>query len=169
MSKLKILVVDDFPIFRVGLGALFSKIADLEIIGEAENGQLAIEQARQLKPHLILMDLMMPVMGGTEAIRIIKKHQPEIKIIALTGESQLKHIQETLAAGADGYVLKDDSNLTLLTAINAVKSGQTYLSPGICNTVLGDTTGDSEHIRSAISWCRLNEQEQKEITHIPED
>lgn len=84
MNKLKILVVDGFPIFRVGLGVLLSKTADLEIIGEAENGQVAIEKARQLKPHLILMDLMMPVMGGIEAIRIIKKHQPEIKIIALT-------------------------------------------------------------------------------------
>ena len=169
MSKLKILVVDDFPIFRVGLGALLSKTADLEIIGEAENGQVAIEKARQLKPHLILMDLMMPVMGGTEAIRIIKKHQPEIKIIALTGENQLKQIQATLAAGADGYVLKDDSNLTLLTAINSVKNDQAYLSPGICNTVLSDTTGDSEHIRSAISWCCLNNQEQEEITHVVAD
>ena len=169
MSKLKILVVDDFPIFRVDLGGRRIIKKKIEIIGEAENGRVAIEKAGQLKPHLILMDLMMPVMNGTEAIRIIKKHQPEIKIIALTGENQLKQIQATLAAGADGYVLKDDSNLTLLTAINSVKNDQAYLSPGICNTVLSDTTGDSEHIRSAISWCRLNNQEQEEITNVVAD
>jgi len=169
MSKLKILVVDDFPIFRVGLGALLSKTANLEIIGEAENGQVAIEKARQLEPHLILMDLMMPVMGGTEAIRIIKKHQPEIKIIALTAENQLKQIQATLAAGADGYVLKDDSNLSLLTAIDTIKNDRIYLSPGICNAVLSGSAGDSEHIRSAVSWCRLYEKEQEEIAHIVKD
>jgi len=166
MSKLKILIVDDYPIFRAGLREILSKIPGFEVIGEAANGQLAIEKARQLKPQLILMDLAMPIMNGIEAIRIIKQHQSTIKIIALTAQY---HVEATLAAGADGYALKDDSSLKLLTAIDSVMNGQIYLSPSICNTVLNGSPGNSAHIRSAASWRRLSEQERKKITNIAED
>lgn len=166
MGKLKILIVDDYPIFRVGLRAILSKLHDLEVVGEAENGQDAIEKARQLKPQLILMDLAMPIMNGIEAIRIIKQNLSTTKIIALTAQYQ---VEATLAAGANGYVLKDDTSRNLLSAIISVINGQIYLSPSICNRVLSGSPGNSEHVRSAASWCRLTEQDREGKTLFTED
>lgn len=168
MRNLKILIVDDYPIFRVGLRQILLKMPGLEVIGEAENGQDAIEKARQLKPQLILMDIAMPVMNGTEAIRIIKQDQPTIKIIALTAQNTQNHVVTTLAAGADGYVLKDDSSLNLTTAIDSVTNGHNYLSPGVCN-IISNSQGNSEHARSAVSWHRLTIQEREGIRYIVED
>jgi DNA-binding NarL/FixJ family response regulator len=168
MSKLKILVVDDFPIFRVGLGALLSKTADLEIIGEVENGSRAVQKASELKPDLILMDLTMPVMNGTEAIRIIKQRQPEIKIIALTEHKSHDHVQAAFEAGANGYVLKDDTSDSLLAAISSVLSGQVYITPGVCDTILGGFLGYSENARSAVSWCRLTIREREVMKLVAE-
>lgn len=166
MSKLKILIVDDYPIFRVGLREILSKVPGLEVIGEAENGQAALEQALHLKPQVILMDLAMPVMNGIEAIRKIRQKDSISKIIALTAQY---HVDTALASGANGYVLKDDSSLNLLTAIDTVTHGYTYLSPGICNKVLSGTLGNSEQIRSAAAWCRLDAQKREASTHIAED
>lgn len=165
MSKLKILIVDDYPIFRVGLREILSRVPGLEVIGEAENGQAALEQTLQLKPQVILMDLAMPVMNGIEAIRMIRQKDSIIKIIALTAQY---HVDAALATGANGYVLKDDSSLNLLTAIDTVTHGYTYLSPSICNKVLSGTLGNSEKIRSAAAWCRLDAQKREAGTHMAE-
>ena len=157
----KILIVDDFPIFRDGLRAIFSSVANLEVVGEAENGRMAVQKAYQLNPDLILMDLTMPVMNGTEAIRIIKQRQPAIKIIALTSLKSHDHVQATFEAGANGYVLKDDPSNSLLTAIDSVLGGQVYLSSGICETILGGFLGYSENTRSAVTWCQLTMRERE--------
>lgn len=166
MQKLKILIADDYPIFRIGLRETLSKVSDIEVIGEAKNGQEAIEIAMQLVPQLILMDLTMPVMNGLEAIRIIKKQHSTIKIIALTAQNTQNHVATAIAAGADGYVLKDDSRLNLSTAIDAVMNDQMYLSPSISNTVLGIYQRKAEHASSATSWRRLRIQERDGIKYI---
>ncbi len=106
MDKKTILVVDDHQMIREGLIAILSFIPYLEVVGEAENGQVAIEKARSLSPDIILMDLSMPVMNGTEAISYIKQRNPDIKIIVLTTSKSYDHIQASLAAGASGYVLE---------------------------------------------------------------
>lgn len=168
MSKLNILIVDDYPIFREGLRAILSKIPGVEVIGEAENGQVAIEKARQLKPHLILMDLTMPIMSGEEAIRIIKQHQPEIKISALTARNTHHHVEAVMAAGADGYVLKDDFSLNLLTAIESIRNGQNYFSPGVCDTVLSAYLGNARNVSSATSRHKLTEREREVIKLVAE-
>ena len=113
----KILVVDDYPIFREGIRAILSKTANLEVVGEAENGSIAVQKANQLQPDLILMDLMMPIMNGTEAIRIIKQRQPLMKIIALTAQKSHDYVQAAFEAGANGYVLKEDTCIILVAAI----------------------------------------------------
>ncbi len=164
----KILIVDDFPIFREGLRALLSKSDDLAVVGEADNGQMAVKQAKRLKPDLILMDLRMPLMNGTEAIRIIKQGDPAIKIIALTAHKSRDYVQASFEAGANGYVLKDDSSNSLLTAIDAILAGQTYLSTGVCETVLQGFLGYSESSRAAVSWCKLTVRERQVMKLVAE-
>lgn len=167
MSK-KILIVDDFPIFRDGLRILISNVNDLEVIGEAENGSIAVQQAGKLEPDVILMDLTMPIMNGTEAIRIIKQRQPAIKIIALTEQKSDDYVQAAFEAGVNGYVLKDDTSDSLLAAISSVLNNQIYLTPGICETILGGFLGYSENTRSAVSWCRLTVREREVMKLVAE-
>ncbi len=164
----KILIVDDFPIFRDGLHALISNVSHLDVIGEAKNGDIAVQQARQLKPDIILMDLTMPVMNGTEAIRIIKQRQPAIMIIVLTEQKSHDYVQAAFEAGANGYVLKDDTSDSLLTAISSVLAGQVYITPGVCETILGGFLGYSENARSAVSWCRLTVREREVMKLVAE-
>ena len=168
MSTHKILVADDHPIFREGMRALLAKMWELEIIGEAGNGQHAIELARQLEPDLILMDLKMPVINGLEAIRIIKQHLPAIKVIALTAIKTRDHVEASLAAGANGYVLKDDSTVRLMNAIDSVFNGQVYLSPGISGTEHSSIPADSENSSSAVSWSELTGREREIIKLVGE-
>ena len=168
MPHKKILIVDDFPIFRSGLLAILSNANHLQVIGEAENGNIAVQQAGKLKPDLILMDLTMPVMNGTEAIRIIKQRQAETKIIALTEHKSHDHVQAAFEAGANGYVLKDDTSESLLAAINSVLSGQVYITSGVCDTILGGFLGYSENARSAVSWCRLTVREREVMKLVAE-
>ena len=164
----KILIVDDFPIFRDGMRALISSAGNLEVIGEAENGSIAVQEAGKLEPDVILMDLTMPVMNGTEAIRIIKHRQPAIMIIVLTEQKSHDYVQAAFEAGANGYVLKDDTSDSLLAAISSVLSGQVYITPGVCETILGGFLGYSENARSAVSWCRLTVREREVMKLVAE-
>jgi len=164
----KILVVDDYPIFREGIRAILSKTANLVVVGEAENGSIAVQKANQLQPGLILMDLMMPIMNGTEAIRIIKQRQPLTKIIALTAQKSHDYVQAAFEAGANGYILKEDTSNILIAAIESIIGGQTFLSTGVCDTILGGFLGHSENSRAATSWCRLTVREREVMKLVAE-
>jgi DNA-binding NarL/FixJ family response regulator len=114
------------------------------------------------------MDLTMPVMNGTEAIRMIKQRQPQIRIIAFTENKSRDHVQAAFEAGANGYVLKDDTSDSLLAAINSVMSNQVYITSGVCDTILGGFLGYSESARSAVSWCRLTMREREVMKLVAE-
>ena len=164
----KILVVDDYPIFREGIRAILSNTDNLEVVGEAENGSIAVQKAKQLQPDLILMDLMMPIMNGTEAIRIIKQRQPLMKIIALTAQKSHDYVQAAFEAGANGYVLKEDTSNILVAAIESIISGQTFLSTGVCEIILSGFLGHSESARSVTTWCRLSVREREVMKLVAE-
>ncbi len=136
MEKHKVIIAEDHAILRDGLRALLSSQPDLQIVAEAENGLEAVQVARLHRPSLILIDLTMPLTNGTEAIRRIKRRYPEIKIIVLTIHKTEEYIRAALKAGADGYVLKDDSSSELIIAIRNVLRNKKYLSPGISNRVV---------------------------------
>lgn len=138
MTK-KLLIVDDFPIFREGLKALLSDLTDIEVVGEAENGRLALLKASQLKPDLVLMDLNMPFMHGTEAIRLLKMDNPEIKVLAVAEQQSHDYFEAAMDAGADGYILKEDTPSNLLYAIECVLNGHIYLSAGGVYSVISTT------------------------------
>ncbi len=106
--KTRILIVDDHKLFRDGLKRLIDREPDLEVIGEAENGEIAITLARELKPDVILMDVKMPVMDGIEATRRIVSDMPGMKVLALSMYSDASFLSGMMQAGAVGYVLKGD-------------------------------------------------------------
>jgi two-component system response regulator NreC len=167
MIKQKILIAEDHAILRDGLRALLSDSPGLEIIGEAEDGQEAVNLARQLQPHLVLMDLTMPNINGTEAIRAIKRNNPDICIIVLTVHKSEEYVRATLDAGANGYVLKDDTHNDLMNAITNAQKGNIYLSPGICSKVINGylDTQSSTSSPSSSSWSQLTVRE-REITKL---
>ena len=128
-DKIRIMLVDDHAVVRSGLGAFLSVNPDLELVGEAENGEQAIVRANLLKPDVILMDLMMPVMDGVTAIAQIKKQNPAIQIIALTSFQEDELVQNALKGGAIGYLMKNVSARELAAAIRAARDGKMTLSP----------------------------------------
>ncbi len=128
-NKIRIMLVDDHAVVRSGLGAFLSVNPDLELVGEAENGEQAVVRAGILKPDVILMDLMMPVMDGVTAIALIKKQLPSIQIIALTSFQEDELVQNALKGGAIGYLMKNVSARELAAAIRAARDGKMTLSP----------------------------------------
>jgi len=129
--KSRIVIAEDHTILREGLRSLLSSSQDFEIVGEAEDGRMAIQCVEKCKPDLILMDLSMPRMNGMDAIREIKRQSPQAKVLVLTVHKAEEYILATLHAGADGYVLKDATHTELVMAIRSVLMGKPYLSPGI--------------------------------------
>jgi len=169
MKKQRILLAEDHAILRDGLCSLFAGEPDLEVVGDAADGQQAIQQANALLPDLVLMDLSMPRMNGTEAIGAIKRRHPDIKILALTVHKSEEYVRAALDAGADGYVLKDDSRQELLTAIRSVMAGNSYLSPGVCNKVVSGFLGRSGPTGSpSTAWDTLTEREREVIKLVAE-
>ncbi|MDQ7050997.1 MAG: response regulator transcription factor [Enterobacterales bacterium] len=166
MNRTKIIIAENHAILRDGLKSLLATSSQLEIIAEAQDGKSAIKLSRKLSPDLILMDLNMPNINGTEAMQTILSENPKIKIIALTGHKSEEYVWVALEAGAVGYVLKDDTHGVLLTAIEQVMNGHTYLSPGICDKVLqGYIKPDIHSDTSDRSWFNLTKRE-REVTKL---
>ncbi len=124
-----ILLVDDHAVVRQGLKMFLGLDPDLEIVGEAENGEEAIRLTRELSPDVVLMDLLMPVMDGITAIAIIRRDFPETEVIALTSVLEDEAVIKAMRAGAIGYLLKDTQAEELRRAIKAAAAGQVQLSP----------------------------------------
>jgi len=120
IAKTKILIVDDHKLFRDGLKMLIDREADMEVVGEAENGQIAIQLVDDLRPDVILMDVKMPVMDGIEATRRIVGKRPGVKILALSMYSDNSHISGMMRAGALGYVIKGDDSEEMYKVIRKV-------------------------------------------------
>jgi DNA-binding NarL/FixJ family response regulator len=123
-SQIRVMTVDDHPIYRGGLASLIAAYADMRLVAEAANGREAIEKFRQLRPDVTLMDLSMPVMGGVEAISVITGESPDARIIALTTWDGDADIHRALEAGARGYLLKDVVSEEVADAIRHVHLGR---------------------------------------------
>jgi DNA-binding NarL/FixJ family response regulator len=140
---MKILLVEDHALTRIGLKTVLKRTDDLEVVGEASNGEEAVTAARELAPDVILMDVGMPVMDGIEAARRIIGAQPQMKIIMLTQHDNDSDILASLAAGASGYCLKDVEPERLYTAIRSVNAGDAWLDASIAARVLKLLSGQS--------------------------
>ncbi len=127
-DRIRVLIVDDHAVVRSGLSAFLSVNPDLELVGEAENGQQAVARAGLLQPDVILMDLMMPVMDGVAATQAIKRQHPHIQIVALTSFQEDELVQNALKAGAVGYLMKNVTARELAAAIRSARQGKMTLS-----------------------------------------
>ena len=123
-GRIRVLVADDHPVVRAGLAAVLVQQADLELVGEAENGERAVALYREHQPDVCLMDLRMPVMDGVEAIRTITTEFPSARILALTTYEGDADIRRALEAGARGYLLKDMLLTDVIRAVRAVRRGE---------------------------------------------
>ena len=164
----KIMIVDDHTIMRDGLQALLSSDPNYEVVGTVADGKTAIQSVATLHPDIILMDLTMPGTSGIEAIEHIKRRHPRVRIIALTFHKEDKYIHATLEAGADAYVLKDDSRTELFTALASVSRGKSYLSPSICDRVVAGYLAGSDGSPEQPSWEILTRREREVIKLIAE-
>ena len=134
-SKLKVLLADDHLVVRMGIAAIISFEKDMSVVGETDNGVEAVRLARELKPDVIVMDLMMPRMDGVAATLEILKENPRAKILVLTTFGTSQDIMKTLDAGAVGALVKTSSQAEIIGAIRAVASGQRVISKEIENSL----------------------------------
>lgn len=134
-KPIRILLADDHLVVRMGLAAIVNLEDDMELVGEAGNGEEAVRLAKALKPDIVVMDLMMPVQCGADATAIIARELPEAKILVLTTFSDSGDVRRALAAGAVGAIVKDSSHDELIAAIRAVASGERVISPEIANAI----------------------------------
>ena len=141
---MRILIADDHVILRQGLKALIEKQADMQVIGEAEDGRMALQLANDLSPDIVIMDITMPGLNGIEATRFILAEDPDIRIIILSMHPNKHIVREALKAGALAYVLKCDLFDELLKALNAAAVNEYYLSSRITDVVVDDYVRSSE-------------------------
>lgn len=134
--KKRVLIAEDHALFRAGLRAMLNSEADLEIVGEVQDGKDAVRMATSLTPDLILMDLNMPGSHGLGAIAEIRKRVPDMRILVISMHKTDEYIQEALRNGASGYILKESGPEELLTAIRTVLGGKVFLSPDVSERVV---------------------------------
>ena len=163
-----IVIAEDHTILREGLKSLLASRPDLKVVGEAGDGLEAIRCVRDLGPDMILLDLSMPRMTGLDAIKEIKRINPDIKIVVLTVHSSEEYILATLQAGADGYVLKEAHSAELETAIRHVLEGRRYLSPSISGTVIDGLLQGKKASAIRSSWETLTQREREILKLIAE-
>ena len=138
MDKIRILIADDHLIVREGLRALLEVQPDIEVVGEATDGEEAVEKTREIQPDIVLMDITMPGMSGLEATRQIRQHYPDVKILVLTMHEGDEYFFKILEAGASGYFIKGGSSNELISALRAVWHGDVFIYPTMAKKLLSD-------------------------------
>lgn len=165
---IQILLVDDQHIIRQGLKTMLESNNDMQIVGEAENGQRAIEQISNLEPDIILMDIRMPVMDGVAATREILKASPDRKILILTTFDDDEYVSQAMRLGAKGYLLKDTEPDELAMAIRAVYKGHTHLGPGLFEKALTVTEPAVPNTPLSLALAQLPPRELEVLKLIAE-
>ncbi|MBN1668328.1 MAG: response regulator transcription factor [Anaerolineales bacterium] len=167
MNAIRVLIVDDHTILRAGLRVLLSAQEGIEVVGEAENGRQAVDQAQKLQPDVVLMDIAMPLLNGIDAAEQILRSRHCARILMLTMYESEEYIRRALAVGACGYLLKDTDPETLVNAIRSVYQGESILSPAITRLVIEDYLRWGE-IRSPETNDELTPREREVLQLIAE-
>jgi DNA-binding NarL/FixJ family response regulator len=136
MNRIKILIADDHAVVRKGLVMILEEEPNLEVVGEASDGQEAVEKVELLRPDIVFMDISMPQMSGLEAIGIIHKRFPSVKSLIFSMHHNTDYIMAAVENGADGYLLKDTSKQEIISAIDALSRGERYFPPTISSVIV---------------------------------
>lgn len=158
-KMIKVLIVDDESLMRRGLTALLKLENDLEIVGDADNGKIALEKVAELNPDVVLMDVRMPVMDGVAATKEISQQFPQVEILILTTFDDQEYVTQAIKYGASGYLLKDTPSEELAQAIRTVHRGYTQLGPGIAKKFMAQIP--SHPVTPPLVWDELTPREQE--------
>jgi DNA-binding NarL/FixJ family response regulator len=159
MYKLRILLAENHETIRDGLKLLVNSQPDMEIVGEADNGRVALKLAQELLPDVVVMDVSMPELNGLQATKKLKQKCPQVKVLTLTRHTDDGYLQQLLQAGASGYVLKQSKSAELLRAIRAIGAGQTYLDTAITEKAVSQILGGKRAARGAAPDANLSGRE----------
>jgi DNA-binding NarL/FixJ family response regulator len=170
MDKKKVVVVDDNTLLREGLCLMINADDGFEVVAEADDGLTAVDIILGLDPgpDLVLMDLSMPKMDGLSAIREIRRHLPDTKILTLTIHDSDRFVLECFDAGVSGYCLKDATQAELMNALQVVLSGKTYISPGIADTVMEGYLEGKKTLKTETAWDSLSQREREVLKLVAE-
>jgi DNA-binding NarL/FixJ family response regulator len=166
MNLIRVLLVDDQALFREALRTLVSLQPDLQVVGEAGNGEEALASARDVRPDVVLMDLQMPILDGVAATRRLRQEQPECRVIALTTFDDDESIFDCLRAGAVGYLLKDAPAEKLFEAIRAAARGESFLQTSVTTRVLAEFTRISDQPSNPPSLIEPLSDREREILRL---
>lgn len=131
MKKIRILVVDDHPLARFGIKNQLKEVEDLVIVGEAEDGEAAMQKVKELHPDVVILDLFIPVLSGFEVVKLVRKDFPDVHVMILTAYEQEEYLHQALEFGAEGYLLKSAEKEELMAGVRAVSKGERAFSPRI--------------------------------------
>jgi two-component system response regulator NreC len=168
MEKIKIMVVDDHNVLRQALAAMINENENYVVVGEAENGRVALEKMRHVKPDIVLLDICMPILNGIDIIKHIKAILPACSIIILSMYDNSMFIRVALEHGASGYLLKDIDACELFRAMDSVHRGNIYLCDKISNKVISDYTALSREKKYTSSLEILSPREREIFQLIAE-
>lgn len=157
--KMRILIVEDDPLMQLGLEQALSEYPDFEIIGQADDGYVGVQQALDLQPDLVVMDIGLPRLDGIAATKQIKEKSPQIHVVILTSHTLQTEVIAALSSGADAYCIKGASLERLLAAIEAAKDGATYLDPQIARLVLDNLKPPTPELNQNIALLSERELE----------
>lgn len=158
MSRLRILLADDHAVVREGLKTLINAQPDMEVIGEAADGNSAVYAAVACQPDIVIMDISMPALNGIQATTELKRVNPHVKVLALSVHEDVSYLQELLHAGASGYVLKRAAADALIQAVRTVASGAVYLDPPLAQKMVNRSDQPATHQNTTPS-AALSERE----------
>jgi len=168
MTKIKVVVAEDHTIVRKGIVSLIDGQAEIQVVGEAGDGWEAIQQVEKLLPDIVLMDITMPYLNGLEATRQIKKTYPQVKILALTMYTNDEYVSQILQAGASGYVVKQAAPAELISAIQAVQRGDSFLSPSVSRAVIDEYLKHSNPSAQSGEFQSLTDREREVLQLLAE-
>ena len=160
---IRVLLVDDQALFREGLETLLSVHSDIQVVGQASNGQEAVEVAAKVHPDVVLMDVRMPVLDGVRATRLLKEALPQCRVIVLTTFDDDEYIFDALRTGAAGYLLKDVPSARLVEAIRATARGESILEPSVAAKVIAEFTRVSSMVPSTQMEQLVEPLSQREL------
>lgn len=159
MDAIRVLIVDDHTMVRMGLKLCLANYSGVTVVGEAANGQEALQEIETCQPHVVLMDLIMPELSGVDAIRAVRKHWPEVKVLALTSFTEDTHVTAAMEAGAAGYLFKDVEPHELVAAIQEAHRGEVPLHPQAARVLVDSWRDATKHSLTPVRASPLTKRE----------